>query len=90
VSRRDGVDPKFDSDVADNRLTLDANQRISDIKDAQREFYSQVPAFFIDGFNTWWVAVPTLQGMELANDGLPLFDRLWFKNAPPLESKGGG
>jgi peptide/nickel transport system substrate-binding protein len=70
---------KFDGAVADNRLTLDANQRITDIKDAQREFYKDIPAFFIESYNQWWSAVPQLQDLELANDGLTLLDRVWLK-----------
>jgi peptide/nickel transport system substrate-binding protein len=72
-------DSKFDSDVADNRVTLDPNQRINDIKDAQKEFYAQVPAFFIERSNSWWSTIPQVQDFEVVNDGLPLTDRLWFK-----------
>jgi peptide/nickel transport system substrate-binding protein len=79
ISPTGWCDPKFDADVADNRVTLDANQRIADIKDAQKEFYAQMPAFFVDRLNSWWSAVPTLQDLTLVNDGLFLSDRVWFK-----------
>jgi peptide/nickel transport system substrate-binding protein len=69
----------FDSDVADNRVTLDGNKRIADIKDAQKVFYSQVPAFFLERSQSWWSTVPNLQDMTIVNDGLPMVDRLWFK-----------
>jgi peptide/nickel transport system substrate-binding protein len=70
---------KFDSDIADNRVTLDANQRINDIRDAQKQFYGEVPAFFIERFNSWWSGSPAIQDFELANDGLFLVDRMWMK-----------
>ena len=65
--------------MADNRVTLDANQRINDLKDAQRELYKDIPTFFSESYNSWWSATPQLQDMELANDGLTLLDRVWFK-----------
>jgi peptide/nickel transport system substrate-binding protein len=72
-------DPKFDADIADNRLTLDPNKRIADLKDAQKEFYAQLPAFYFERRETWIFATPAVQNVQFVNDGLQLFDRVWMK-----------
>ena len=72
-------DSKFDADVADNRITLDPNQRITDLKDAQRQVYAQLPSFFFERRETWLFSAPSLQDVQWANDGLALFDRIWIR-----------
>jgi peptide/nickel transport system substrate-binding protein len=72
-------DTKFDADIADNRVTLDANQRIADLKDAQKVVYAQLPSFFFERRETWLFETAQLQNVQWANDGLPLFDRMWIK-----------
>jgi peptide/nickel transport system substrate-binding protein len=70
---------KFDAAVADNQLTLDGAKRIQDIKDAQKVFYADVPAFFLEQRNTWMFIAPNIQDFTYVNDGLPLIDRLWIR-----------
>jgi ABC-type transport system substrate-binding protein len=72
-------DSKFDADVNDQRQTLDGNQRVSDLKDAQKEFYSQVPAFYFEHRAAWDFSAPNVQNVTLVNDGLALYDRIWIK-----------
>jgi peptide/nickel transport system substrate-binding protein len=69
----------FDAAVAENRTTLDVNKRIAALKDAQKEFYAQVPSLFIERRYNWLVAAQNLQDVQWVNDGLPLFDRIWLK-----------
>jgi peptide/nickel transport system substrate-binding protein len=71
---------KFDAAVADNQVTLDPKQRIQDIKDAQKQFYADVPAVFLQGAYTWMFSAPNVQDFHYANDGLPLIDRIWIKS----------
>jgi peptide/nickel transport system substrate-binding protein len=73
-------DPKFDADIADNRVTLDANQRVADLKDAQKIVYAQLPSAFYERRQTWLISTPAMQNVAWANDGLALFDRMWVKS----------
>ena len=70
---------KFDADIADNQLTLDPKQRIADIKDAQKQFYADVPAVFLQNAYSWMFTAPNVQDFHYSNDGLPLIDRIWIK-----------
>ena len=70
---------KFDADVADNEATLDPKQRIADIKDAQKIFYADVPAYYIEQRYSWHFSAPNVQDLHYVNDGLILPDRLWIK-----------
>jgi peptide/nickel transport system substrate-binding protein len=72
-------DTKFDADIADNELTLDPNQRIADLKDAQKIVYAQLPSLWLERRENWIYAPAAVQDVAWANDGLPLFDRLWIK-----------
>jgi peptide/nickel transport system substrate-binding protein len=69
----------FDAAVKENRTTLDPARRIAVLKDAQREFYSQVPSLFLERRYNWLVSAPNFNDVEWVNDGLPLFDRIWIK-----------
>jgi peptide/nickel transport system substrate-binding protein len=73
-------DSKFDAAIADNRVTLDANQRIADLKEAQKVVYAQLPSFFFERRSLWLFETPHLQNVQWANDGLPLLDRMWIKS----------
>jgi peptide/nickel transport system substrate-binding protein len=70
---------QFDKDVADNEATLDPKQRIADIKDAQKQFYTDQPALFVEYRFSWIGASNNLQGIHLIADGGMLLDQLWFK-----------
>jgi len=72
--------PQFDKDVADNQATLDPKQRISDIKEAQKIWYAQIPAFHFEKRAAWDFAAPNVQNVTLVNDGLALYDRIWIKS----------
>ena len=71
---------QFDNDVNDQRITLDANQRIADIKDAQKVFYKDIPAWYYELRTNWVFSTPNVQDFAFANDGLELFDRMWIKS----------
>jgi peptide/nickel transport system substrate-binding protein len=71
--------PKFDELVNDNHSTLDANQRVKDIKDMQKLFYADVPALFVEQRYSWVFSAPGVQDFQFVNDGLPLLDRFWLK-----------
>ena len=69
----------FQSAVSENRTTLDANRRITALKNAQKEFYTQVPSLFVERRYNWLVSAPNFEDVQWVNDGLPLFDRIWLK-----------
>jgi peptide/nickel transport system substrate-binding protein len=70
---------KFDAAIADNRVTLDPKQRVADLKEAQRQFYADIPAFYFERRVTWNFAAPNVQDVQFVNDGQVLFDRVWIK-----------
>jgi len=70
----------YDKAVADNLVTLDVKQRIQDLKDAQKEFYTQIPGFYFERRVTWNFAAPNVQDVQFVNDGTILWDRLWIKS----------
>jgi peptide/nickel transport system substrate-binding protein len=70
---------KFDAAVADNRVTLDPKQRVADLKEAQRQFYADIPAFYFERRVTWNMATSSIQDLQFVNDGQVLFDRVWIK-----------
>jgi peptide/nickel transport system substrate-binding protein len=72
-------DSKFDADVNSQRSTLDSNQRIVDMKDAQKIFYAAAPALFYDRGYSWMMTAPQVQGFDFVNDGWVLFDKIWIK-----------
>jgi peptide/nickel transport system substrate-binding protein len=69
---------QFDRDVADNQQTSDPKQRIADIKDAQKQLVTEVPAFYVERGYSWIFAASTVRDVAFAGDGIPLFDRLWI------------
>jgi peptide/nickel transport system substrate-binding protein len=73
-------DSKFDAFVADNRLTLDPNQRITDLKEAQKIAYAQLPSLWLQRRQNWLYSPTAVRDVAWANDGLPLFDRMWIKS----------
>jgi peptide/nickel transport system substrate-binding protein len=72
-------DSQFDALMADQRQTLDANQRITDIKAATKIFVTQVPIFFFQQRVAWLWAQPKLQNVAIADDGMLMWDRVWIK-----------
>jgi peptide/nickel transport system substrate-binding protein len=71
---------QYDNDINDQRTTLDPKQRIADIKDAQKVFYAQIPAWYYELRTNWVFSTPNIQDFAFANDGLELFDRMWIKS----------
>lgn len=72
-------DAKFDADMADQKQTLDPNQRIADFKDAQKIFYSAAPSIFYDRGYSWDIVTPQVQNWHFVNDGWALLDNVWLK-----------
>ena len=70
---------KFDDAVADNQATLDANKRVADIKEAQRQFYTDMPSLYVERRYSWIFAANNIQDFRYANDGMVLPDRVWIK-----------
>jgi peptide/nickel transport system substrate-binding protein len=69
----------FDAAVNKYRSSLDANTRISAIKDAQKQFYSDIPVAWYEPRTYWVYTTPNIQDFGFANDVLELFDRMWIK-----------
>ena len=40
---------------------------------------AQVPGMFFERKTAWVFSTPAMQDLAFANDGMPLFDRLWIK-----------
>ena len=70
---------RFDQLVADNEATLDPNQRITDWKEMQKILYADPPVFFMEQRSAWLFTAPGVRDLEIANDGLPMLDRLWIR-----------
>jgi ABC-type transport system substrate-binding protein len=70
----------FDAAVDRGRLALDPNDRIQAMKDAQREFYKDLPGFYFERRVTWNFSVPRVQNIHMVNDGTILIDRVWLKH----------
>src|SRR5205823_6765231 len=51
-------DSKFDANVNSEKSTLDANQRIIDLKDAQKIFYAAAPSLYYDRGYSWMMTSP--------------------------------
>jgi ABC-type transport system substrate-binding protein len=69
----------FDAAVIENRTTLDPARRVTAIKNAQKEFYAQVPSVFLERRYNWLISASNFQDVQWVNDGLPLFDRIWLR-----------
>jgi peptide/nickel transport system substrate-binding protein len=69
---------QFDKYVADNRATLNPNQRITDIKEAQRIFYSELPSISFDRRGAWKFHKPHLKNASFVNDNLVLLAGAWL------------
>lgn len=70
---------KFDAAVDAQRVALDPKEWIAQIKEAQKQFYAEVPSFYYSRGSTYLFTAPNIQDFEWANDGLPLLDRPWIK-----------
>jgi peptide/nickel transport system substrate-binding protein len=70
---------QFDKDVADNQAALDPKTRIAAMKDAQKQFYAEMPALYLERRYSWTFSNPNVQDFKFVNDGLVLFDRVWLK-----------
>ena len=71
---------QFDKDVADNQATLDPQQRINDIKDAQKIFYSEVPTLHLERRYSWMFHAKNIQNFKYADDGMVLLGELWIQS----------
>jgi peptide/nickel transport system substrate-binding protein len=78
-SRTGWCNSQFDKDVADNEQTLSPQQRIADIKDAQKQFYAEIPTLYLERRYAWMFTAVNIQNFRYANDGLPLVGELWIK-----------
>jgi peptide/nickel transport system substrate-binding protein len=73
-------DTKFDSFINSERETLDPVRRVQDIKEAQKIFYSAVPALHLERRYSYMVLGQSVQDWSYVNDGLPRLDRMWLKS----------
>jgi peptide/nickel transport system substrate-binding protein len=71
---------QFDKDVLDNQQTLNSQQRINDIKDAQKQFYAEVPSWYQERRYSWMFSAPNVQNFRYADDGMVLLGELWIKS----------
>ena len=53
--------------------------QIKDIKDAESEFFTQLPALFIERRYSWTFTTPQVQDFQMVNDNNQLVDRTWIK-----------
>jgi peptide/nickel transport system substrate-binding protein len=65
--------------IAEQRATLDANQRIADIKQMQKIINAAAPDWYFEPRTSWIFTSSNVQNVKLVNDGLFLFDRAWLK-----------
>ena len=72
-------DTNFDNDVNTEKSTLDASQRVTDLKDAQKIFYAAAPSIYYDRGYSWMMTSPQVQGFDFVNDGWVPFDKIWLK-----------
>lgn len=70
--------PQFDKYVADNRATLNPNQRITDMKEAQRIFYSELPSISFDRRGAWKFYKPYVKNASFVNDNVVLLAGAWL------------
>jgi peptide/nickel transport system substrate-binding protein len=70
---------QYDALVKDQRLTLDANQRIADFKQIQKILYQEAPAYYFDRRVIFYIGTPAVQDVDWINDGSLLLDRMWLK-----------
>jgi ABC-type transport system substrate-binding protein len=70
----------FDKQVQTNQETLDPNQRIAALKEAQKIFYNEVPSLYLERRYSWVFLHPSLQNFKYADDGMPLLGEMWIKS----------
>jgi peptide/nickel transport system substrate-binding protein len=71
---------EMDNALAAGRSSLDVNTRINAYKQVQRIFAEQVPWLYYASLPTETVYPPRVQDVVVIEDGVPLFDRVWFKS----------
>jgi len=71
---------QFDGFVADNQATLDPAKRITDLKEAQKIFYNEVPSLYLERRYSWVFHNKDLQNFKYADDGMPLLGEIWIKS----------
>jgi peptide/nickel transport system substrate-binding protein len=71
----------MDAALNTGRSSLDLNTRINAYKTVQQIFIDQVPWLYYSSLQLFHVYVPALQDVQLIEDGVPLFDRVWFKRS---------
>jgi peptide/nickel transport system substrate-binding protein len=67
---------EFDRLILDNETTLDPNQRIKDLKDAQKIFYAEQPSLYFEQPYSWVYHGSTLHDFKNVDDGCVLFNQL--------------
>jgi peptide/nickel transport system substrate-binding protein len=72
-------DTKFDSFIADSRVTLDVNQRITDLKEAQKIFYASTPSVYLEPRVFYDIATTRVQNESFINDGTTNVVTMWLK-----------
>jgi peptide/nickel transport system substrate-binding protein len=71
--------PAFDKAVQTSEQTLNAQERINAIKEAQRVFYSEQPFTWFERRYSWMFTAPNIQNFKFAHDGVPLISEMWIK-----------
>jgi peptide/nickel transport system substrate-binding protein len=70
---------KFDDQVKINQETLDPNQRVAALKEAQKIFYAEVPSIYFERRYSWVFTDKNMQNFKYADDGMPLLAEMWIK-----------
>jgi peptide/nickel transport system substrate-binding protein len=70
---------KFDAAVTQNQVSLDPATRIAAIREAQRQFYNDVPGLYLERRYSWLFGASNVQDVRWVNDNLPIFDEMWIK-----------
>jgi peptide/nickel transport system substrate-binding protein len=70
----------FDAAIADAKSTLDANKRVADFREALRQFYTDMPALFIEHGYKYALGSQALQNVTLTGQDVLLYDRMWIKS----------
>ena len=70
----------YDADIADAKATLDGAKRIADFRDALKQFYAEMPAYYYDHSTIYTYGAPNVMDVDASGNGLDLLDRIWIKS----------
>jgi peptide/nickel transport system substrate-binding protein len=70
----------FDAAVTDAKTTLDPNKRIADFREALRQFYTDMPAMFVEHGTYYVYGSQGLQNVTMTGQQMDLLDRMWIKS----------